>query len=134
MAETARKNWYIVHTFSGYENKVKASLDQSIINNGLQDVIDRVEIPMENVVEIKRGKVVTSERKRMPGYVLVHMEMNNRTWYHVRNIHGVSGFVSIGTKASILSDEEYEQLMSSIPVTRVDVQVGDDVQMLSGPF
>ena len=134
MAENAALGWYVVHTYSGYENKVKANLEKSVENNGLQDLITEVQIPTEEVLEIRNGKSHITQRKRMPGYVLVRMIMTNQTWYIVRNTRGVTGFVNTGDKATPLQDDEYEALMASIPVTRLDVQVGDNVRVLSGVF
>ncbi len=126
--------WYVVHTYSGYENRVKANLEKTVENNGMQDLITQVEIPVEEVLEIKNGKSHVTQRKRMPGYVLVRMIMTNESWYIVRNTRGVTGFVGTGNKPSPLSDEDYAELMASIPVTRLDVQVGDDVRILNGIF
>lgn len=94
MAENAEMNWYVVHTYSGYENKVKANLEKTVENNGLQDLIAEVQIPIEEVVEIKNNKRRVVPRKRMPGYVLVRMVMTNESWYVVRNTRGVTGFVA----------------------------------------
>ena len=134
MADNASMKWYVVHTYSGYENRVKASLDKSVENNGLQHLIGEVVIPVEEVLEIKNGKSHVIQRKRMPGYVLVRMNMTNESWYIVRNTRGVTGFVGTGNKPSPLSDEDYNELMASIPVTRLDVQVGDEVRILNGIF
>lgn len=134
MSDNASMKWYVVHTYSGYENKVKANLDKSVENNGMQDLIGEVCIPIEEVLEIKNGKSHILQRKRMPGYVLVHMVMTNESWYIVRNTRGVTGFVGTGNKPSPLSDEDYAELMAAIPVTRLDVELGDDVRILNGIF
>ncbi|MBR5009047.1 MAG: transcription termination/antitermination factor NusG [Clostridia bacterium] len=134
MADNPSMKWYVVHTYSGYENKVKANLDKNVENNGLQDMIGAVEIPVEEVLEIRNGKSHVVQRKRMPGYVLVRMVMTNESWYIVRNTRGVTGFVGAGNKPSPLSDEEYNEIMAAIPVTRLDVQVGDEVRILNGIF
>ena len=135
MADTAEMRWYVVHTYSGYENKVKANIEKTVENRGMQSIIDKVVIPVEEVVEVRNGKSHVAQHKRMPGYVLVHMIMTNEAWYIVRNTRGVTGFVGTsGNKPSPLSDEDYEALMASIPVTRLDIQVGDDVRILSGIF
>ena len=134
MAENAEMNWYVVHTSSGYENKVKANLEKTVENNGLQDLIAEVQIPIEEVVEIKNNKRRVVPRKRMPGYVLVRMVMTNESWYVVRNTRGVTGFVGTGTKPTPLPDNDYTSLMASIPVTRLDIQVGDEVRILTGLF
>ena len=91
MADNPSMKWYVVHTYSGYENKVKANLDKNVENNGLQDMIGAVEIPVEEVLEIRNGKSHVVQRKRMPGYVLVRMVMTNESWYIVRNTRGVTG-------------------------------------------
>ena len=134
MADSSSMKWYVVHTYSGYENRVKANLEKTVENNGMQDLIGQVEIPIEEVLEVRNGKSHVTQRKRMPGYVLVHMNMTNESWYIVRNTRGVTGFVGTGNKPSALSDEDYAELMASIPVTRLDVQVGDDVRILNGIF
>ena len=134
MADNAEMNWYVVHTYSGYENKVKANLEKSVENNGMQDLISQVEIPVEEVVEIKNNKRRVVPRKRMPGYVLVRMVMTNESWYLVRNTRGVTGFVGTGTKPTPLPDSDFSFLMESIPVTRLDIQVGDEVRILTGLF
>ena len=136
MADNAQgqKKWYVVHTYSGYENKVKANLDKTVENNGLQDLIGEVNIPTEEVLEIKNGKSHIIQRKHMPGYVLVHMVMTNESWYIVRNTRGVTGFVGMGNKPESISDEDYAKMMAPSQQTRFDVSVGDDVRILNGIF
>ena len=134
MSDKAEMNWYVVHTYSGYENKVKANLEKSVENNGLQDLIGEVQIPIEEVIEIKNNKRRVVPRKRMPGYVLVRMVMTNESWYLVRNTRGVTGFVGTGTKPTPLPDSDYAALMESTTVTQLDIQVGDEVRILSGLF
>ena len=126
--------WYVVHTYSGYENKVKANLEKSVENNGLQDLIGEVQIPIEEVIEIKNNKRRVVPRKRMPGYVLVRMVMTNESWYLVRNTRGVTGFVGTGSKPTPLPDSDFAALMESTTVTQLDIQVGDEVRILSGLF
>ena len=111
----AEANWYVVHTYSGYENKVKADLEKTIENRRLQDVILEVSVPMEDVVEIRDGFRKTTQKKMFPGYVLINMVMNDDTWYVVRNTRGVTGFVGPGSK----------------PVP-IDLAVGDTVVVVSG--
>ncbi len=134
MAENSEMNWYVVHTYSGYENKVKANLEKSVENNGMQDLISEVQIPIEEVVEIKNNKRRVVPRKRMPGYVLVRMVMTNESWYLVRNTRGVTGFVGTGSKPTPLPDSDFASLMESATTTHVDIRVGDDVRILSGLF
>jgi transcriptional antiterminator NusG len=126
--------WYVVHTYSGYENKVKDTLEKSIENNGMQDLIFDVRVPVEDVVEIKNGKRVKTQRKVFPGYVLVHMIETTRSWYVVRNTRGVTGFVGTGSKPTPLPDSDFAALMESTTVTQLDIQVGDEVRILSGLF
>ena len=131
-AETAQ--WYVVHTYSGYENKVKANLEKSVENNeGLQSLIQEVSIPVEEVVEIRNGKRHTIQRKIFPGYVLVKMIMNSETWYIVRNTRGVTGFVGPGSHPVPLKDNEIEFMLTRATVS-VDIAVGEDVRVLSGPL
>ena len=129
------KKWYVLHTYSGYENKVKTALESRIETMGLENNVFAIEIPTEVVAEIKEGgRRVESEKKVFPGYVLIKMVMNDDTWYVVRNTRGVTGFVGTGTKPTPLPDNDYTSLMASIPVTRLDIQVGDEVRILTGLF
>ena len=102
--------WYVVHTYSGYENKVKANIEQTIENRNLQDQILEVQVPMEDVVEVKNGAKKQVSRKLFPGYVLIKMIMNDDTWYIVRNTRGVTGFVGPGSKPVPLSEDEMRPL------------------------
>ena len=102
--------WYVVHTYSGYENKVKVDIEKTIENRGLQDQILEVSVPLEEVIELKNGAQKQVERKMFPGYVLIHMIMNDDTWYVVRNTRGVTGFVGPGSKPVPLSEEEMMSL------------------------
>ena len=134
MSENPEIKWYVVHTYSGYENKVKVNLEKSVENNGLQDKIIEVCIPVEEAVEIKNNRRRVVQHKLLPGYVLVKMEMTNETWYIVRNTRGVTGFVGAGNKPSPLSETDFASVFDSVPQTRIDFQVGDDVRILSGLF
>ena len=107
--------WYVVHTYSGYENKVKVDIEKTIENRGLQDQILEVSVPMEEVIELKNGAQKQVERKMFPGYVLIHMVMNDDTWYVVRNTRGVTGFVGPGSKPVPLSEEEMRGLGFKTP-------------------
>ena len=102
--------WYVVHTYSGYENKVKANIDKTIENRHLEDQILEVRVPLEDVVEMKNGVQKVSQKKMFPGYVLIHMIMNDDTWYVVRNTRGVTGFVGPGSKPVPLTDAEMAPL------------------------
>ena len=108
MAEEAK--WYVVHTYSGYENKVKANIEKSVENRGISDVIQSVEVPLEDVVETKNGVEKIVKRKVFPGYVVIKMVMNDETWFVVRNTRGVTGFVGPGSKPEPLSDAEVEKM------------------------
>ena len=102
--------WYVAHTYSGYENKVKADLDKTIANRGLEEQILEVRVPMQDVVEVKNGARKTVQKKMFPGYVLVNMIMNDETWYVVRNTRGVTGFVGPGSKPVPLTEAEMKPL------------------------
>ena len=124
--------WYVVHTYSGYENKVKVDIEKTIENRGLQEQILEVSVPLENVVELKNGVQKTVERKMFPGYVLINMVMNDDTWYVVRNTRGVTGFVGPGSKPVPLSEGEMESLGFMAKGLLVDFEVGDTVVVTSG--
>ena len=110
----SEKRWYVIHTYSGYENKVSANLERKVHSLGMENEIFRIVIPMENEVEVKDGKKRSVQRKVFPGYVLVEMIVNDRSWYAVRNTPGVTGFVGSGTKPIPLTDEEVKQIMRSM--------------------
>ncbi len=134
MSENADIKWYVVHTYSGYENKVRDSLLKAVENNGMQDKIVDVRIPVEEAIEIKNNKRRTVQRKLLPSYVIVKMEMTNETWYVVRNTRGVTGFVGSGNKPTPLSESDFAAIFEAVPQTRLDIQVGDTVRILSGLF
>lgn len=132
MSERAR--WYVVHTYSGYENKVKANLEKAIENRNLQSLIHDVQVPMEEVIEEKDGKQKISLKKKFPGYVLVKMLMTDDSWYVVRNTRGVTGFVGPGSKPVPLTDEEVESMgVMEMPVD-IDLEVGETIRIISGPI
>ena len=106
----AEAHWYVVHTYSGYENKVKANIDKTIENRHLEDQILEVRVPMQDVVEMKNGAKKSVSKKMFPGYVLINMVMNDDTWYVVRNTRGVTGFVGPGSKPVPLTDMEMKPL------------------------
>ncbi|OPZ69243.1 MAG: hypothetical protein BWY81_00513 [Firmicutes bacterium ADurb.Bin467] len=133
MAENEAK-WYVVHTYSGYENKVKANLEKAVENNGMQDLILEVSIPVEDAVEIKNNKRKTVQRKLLPGYVLVKMLMTNESWYVVRNTRGVTGFVGAGNKPTPLSETDFATVFESRTPARIDIRPGDTVRVLGGLF
>ena len=126
--------WYVAHTYSGYENKVKMDLEKTIENRGLQDLIFEVSVPMQPVIEMKNGVEKKSDKKMFPGYVLVNMIMNQETWYVVRNTRGVTGFVGPGSEPTPLSEEEIRSLGYRESEILVDFAVGDTVTVTSGAW
>ena len=129
----AEANWYVVHTYSGYENKVKANIDKTIENRHLEDQILEVRVPMQDVVEMKNGANKTVSKKMFPGYVLIHMVMNDDTWYVVRNTRGVTGFVGPGSKPVPLTDMEMKPLgINTTADVSVDFEEGDMVTVTGG--
>ena len=124
--------WYVVHTYSGYENKVKMDIEKTIENRNLQDQILEVVIPLENVVEEKNGAKKQVSKKLFPAYVLINMVMNEDTWYVVRNTRGVTGFVGPGSKPVPLTDEEYERMLTMTGGDKLSFEVGDNVVVVSG--
>ena len=137
--ESAR-HWYVVHTYSGYENKVLESLKQKVQSMGLENEIFDVIIPEKEEVEKKDGVEKVIKRKIFPGYVLVNMIVNEKTWYDVRNTDGVTGFVGSGTKPIPLTEDEYENILREMGVEKtkvvhdIDVEVGETVKICSSPF
>lgn len=125
-------HWYVAHTYSGYENKVKANIEKTIENRHLQDQILEVMVPMQDVVELKNGARKTVSKKLFPGYVLVNMYMNDDTWYVVRNTRGVTGFVGPGSKPVPLSDSEMRSLGVKSSDVVVDFEEGDTVTVIGG--
>ena len=135
MADTSSEaKWYVAHTYSGYENKVKVNIDKSIKNLNLEDQILEVLVPMEEVEEVKNGVKKLVQRKLFPGYVIVHMIMNDETWYVVRNTRGVTGFVGPGSKPVPLSDEEIAKLGSREQEVVFNFAEGDTVVVTSGAW
>ena len=126
--------WYVVHTYSGYENKVKANIDKTIENRHLEDQILEVRVPMQEVVELKNGTQKASQKKMFPGYVMIHMIMNDDTWYVVRNTRGVTGFVGPGSKPVPLTETEISALgiMKSEVVS--NYEVGETIVVVSGAW
>ena len=126
--------WYVVHTYSGYENKVKANIEKIIENRGMHDLITQVVVPVQDAIEIKNGKKKSVQRKVFPGYVLLNMVMNDDTWYIVRNTRGVTSFVGPGSKPVPLTEKEVESMGIELPQEVIDLAVNDSVQVVSGPF
>lgn len=125
-------SWYVVHTYSGYENKVKANIEKTIENRHLEDQILEVRVPLEEVVEVKNGVSKVVQKKMFPGYVLLNMVMNDDTWYVVRNTRGVTGFVGPGSKPVPLTEEEMRPLGIKNDNVVVDFEVGDTVNVIGG--
>ena len=125
-------HWYVVHTYSGYENKVKANLEKTIENRHLENQILEVRVPLQDVVEVKNGARKNVQRKMFPGYVLVNMDMNDETWYVVRNTRGVTGFVGPGSKPVPLTDAEIKPLGIKTDTISVDFGVGDEIAVIAG--
>ncbi len=135
------KRWYVVHTYSGYENKVKANLEKRVDSMEMQDKIFRILVPMEEGIENKNGKKKTVMRKVFPGYVLVEMAMTDDSWYVVRNTPGVTGFVGSsgsGSKPTPLLPEEVNSILKQMGVEaarpRIDVKLHENVKVVEGPF
>ena len=127
--------WYVVHTYSGYENKVKDNLEKAAENNRMQHLIQEVAVPVEDVTEIKNGKRVTTQHKVFPGYVLVRMIITSESWYVVRNTRGVTGFVGPESKPVALTDDEVELMLNSAPRAEAcKLAVGEEIRILSGPL
>lgn len=137
----AARKWYVIHTYSGYENKVKLNLERKIHSMGMEDKIFNVIVPVEEEIEKKNGKEKKVQRKIFPGYVLLEMIVDERSWYIVRNTPGVTGFVGSNTKPVPLSEAEAQKILKAMGmdkqpkvVTPLDVEVGDQVHINSGSF
>ena len=128
----AEANWYVVHTYSGYENKVKANIEKTIENRHLEEEILEVRVPMEDVVEMKNGARKTVQKKLFPGYVLINMIMNDDTWYVVRNTRGVTGFVGPGSKPVPVTEAEMKPLGIKTENVSVDFAEGDTIAVVAG--
>jgi len=128
----AEANWYVVHTYSGYENKVKANIEKTIENRHLEEQILEVRVPMQDVVELKDGQSRQVQKKLFPGYVLINMIMNDDTWYVVRNTRGVTGFVGPGSKPVPLTDEEMRPLGIHSDSVQINFAEGDSVVVTGG--
>ena len=128
--------WYVLHTYSGYENKVMDTLKKSVENSEkMQKLIFEIVVPEEEVTEIKKGKRVKSKRKVYPGYVMIHMIWTTESWYLVRNTRGVTGFVGPESKPVALSDDEVERMLNPVPEdVKTDIAIGQEVRVLSGSF
>ena len=126
--------WYVVHTYSGYENKVKTDLEKTIKNRELEEFFSDIIVPMEEQIEIKDGKRKTNLKKVFPGYVLIKMIVTEESWYIVRNTRGVTGFVGSGTEPIALTPEEIRNMGFDQAVIEVDYEVNDSVKVMNGPL
>ena len=131
-AEVAR--WYVAHTYSGYENKVKDTLEKAVENRGMQHLVQEVVVPMEEQIEIKDDKKKTTLKKVFPGYVLIKMILTEESWYIVRNVRGVTGFVGSGTDPIPLTNEEIRNMGFETTIINVDYDVNDSVKVVNGPL
>jgi len=132
MSENA--NWYVVHTYSGHENKVKANIEKIVENRGMEDIIIEVAVPTEEVVEVKNGKKKVKLKKIFPGYVIIKMIMTDESWYVVRNTRGVTGFVGPGSKPIPLTEDEVSNMGIDKKEIIIDIVLGESVRVISGPF
>ena len=134
------KNWYVIHTYSGYENKVKTALEERIKQYGKEEYFSEIVIPTENVVEMIRGERKTTSRKFFPGYVLINMSMDNETWHIVKNTPKVTGFIGGGNKPIAIPEVQARDILSQIkegklkPKPKVSFEKGDSVSIIDGPF
>ena len=132
MPEEAK--WYVVHTYSGYENKVKANIEKIIENRNMQELIDQVVVPVQDVIEVKNGQKKSVQRKIYPGYVLLKMVLTDDTWFVVRNTRGVTSFVGPASKPIPLTDEEIISMGIEIPDFELDLSLDELVRIITGPF
>jgi len=132
--EKLEPKWYVVHTYSGYENKVKTDLEKTVKNRELEDFFFDIVVPMEEQIEIRDGKRVTNLKKVFPGYVLVKMIVTEESWYIVRNTRGVTGFVGSGTDPIPLTEDEIRNMGFEVQTVNVDYEVNDNIKVLSGPL
>jgi transcription termination/antitermination protein NusG len=132
--ENLEPRWYVVHTYSGYENKVKTDLEKTIKNRELEEFFFDIVVPMEEQIEIKDGKRKTNLKKVFPGYVLVKMIVTEESWYIVRNTRGVTGFVGSGTDPIPLTSEEIRNMGFEDAIINIDYDINDSVKVLNGPL
>ncbi len=126
--------WYVIHTYSGYENKVASNLEKMVENRGMQDLIYDIKVPTETVVEVKDNKKREVERKIFPGYVFIKMIVTDDSWYVVRNTHGCTGFVGPASKPVPLTEKEVERFGVETRTVEVNYEVGDNVKIVDGPL
>ncbi|MEG0075130.1 MAG: transcription termination/antitermination protein NusG [Eubacterium sp.] len=131
---SGQAEWYVAHTYSGYENKVKASIEATVENRNMEDLILEVQVPVQEVVETKDGKRVIKEKKLFPGYVMIQMYMTDESWYVVRNTRGVTGFVGPASKPVPLTKAELKSMGIRQQMVQIDLEVGDEVNVVTGPL
>lgn len=133
-----KRQWYVIHTFAGYEHKVKTNLEKRIASMGLADKVFRIVVPVEEQIEIKDGKKKTVKKKVFPGYVLVEMVLTDESWHAVRYTPGVTGFVGAGNKPVPLPESEVQAILQQVgveePRLRIDLELGEAVRVKAGPF
>lgn len=132
--KSKKAKWYVIHTYSGHENKVKVNIEKIVENRGMQDLVLSVIVPTEDHVEIKNGQRKVKTRKMFPGYVLVKMIVTNESWYLVRNTQGVTGFVGHGSEPIPLTNEEVRRMGIEKVYIQLDIEPGDSVKVINGPF
>lgn len=132
--KSKKAKWYVIHTYSGHENKVKVNIEKIVENRGMQDLVLSVIVPTEDHVEIKNGQRKVKTRKMFPGYVLVKMIVTNESWYLVRNTQGVTGFVGHGSEPIPLTNEEVRRMGIEKIYIQLDIEPGDSVKVINGPF
>ena len=130
----AKAKWYVIHTYSGHENKVKVNIEKLVENRGMQDLVLEVVVPTEDRVEFKDGQRKIKTRKMFPGYVIVKMVVTNESWYLVRNTQGVTGFVGHGSEPVPLTNEEVRHMGIEKVYIKLDVNAGDSIKVINGPF
>ncbi len=133
-----RRKWYVIHSYSGYEQKVKKNLEHRVESMGVKDKIFKIIVPTEEAIEFKNGQKKVVERRIFPGYILVEMILDEESWYVVRNTPGVTGFVGMGNKPTPLGQDEVDRIMKRLeseePVFKVNIRIGDKVRITEGPF
>lgn len=132
--KSKKAKWYVVHTYSGHENKVKVNIEKIVENRGMQDLVLSIIVPTEDIVEMKNGQRKVKTRKMFPGYVLVKMIVTNESWYLVRNTQGVTGFVGHGSEPIPLTNEEVRRMGIEKVYIQLDIEPGDSVKVINGPF
>lgn len=132
--EDSGARWYVIHTYSGHENKVKANIEKLVESRGMEDLVLKIVVPTEDHIEIKDGQRKIKTRKMFPGYVIVKMIVTNESWYLVRNTQGVTGFVGHGSEPVPLTKEEVRRMGIEKVYIKLDISPGDSIKVINGPF